>query len=197
MAHGSSGQRLKTFELQHLLGLVERLKAEAEAVRGSVGEAPVRARILEAMEGAELLLRGLRATGAEHYVDSVFDWDNDVPLDLAAHRSHAEAEYQRAHFYAKGWTDAQPDVATGTSPRGECFDDRDEAHGRLVASRYDHEALGDAESQWSIGVKALSYATGHGWHLAISEAELDDVVRAVAPHLVPVRPDELEAGATR
>lgn len=181
-------------ELERLLGLVEELKAEAEAVRGSVAEASIRARIIEAMEGAEALLGELRADGAEHYVDSSIEWDNDVPLDLAAHDSHAAHEYRRAHFYAKGWTDAQPHLAAETRPQGEVFDDRAEAHGRLVASRYDHESLGKAE--WTIGMSALAYAPGHGWHLNISEAELDQLVRAVAPHLVTERLDELDAGST-
>jgi hypothetical protein len=144
------------------------------------------------MEGAELLLGELRAERAEHHVESSIEWDDDVPMDLTAHSSHAGEEYRRAHFYAKGWTEAQPELADRTRPQGEVFDDRAEAHGWLVASRYDHQSFGSAE--WTIGMNALGYATGHGWYLKISAAELESLVRAAAPHLVSERLDVLDAG---
>jgi len=37
-------------------------------------------------------------------------------MNLAAHSSQAGQEYRRSHFYAKGWTEAQPELAASERP---------------------------------------------------------------------------------
>ena len=62
-----------------------RLFAPTDAGRNGL----IRAQILVALEGPELLLDGRRPQKAVHHVESSTEWDDDAPMNLAAHSSQA------------------------------------------------------------------------------------------------------------
>lgn len=167
-----------TEALAGLLARARECNRRAEVERDTAVEALHRAREVEVLARASVLLDDLAQTGHRPLVEDFDEVDGVAPLDVAGHLAAAEQEYLRAHHFARGWLSANPQIAQQTLPPGPVFDTRLEADTALIAVPYDLEGRHDLtpDDLYAISTSALGYQPGHGWYLRVSESELELII---------------------